>query len=96
MKITLRRTANSAGSPVLFPQDSLATLYNPLSPISQKLLRQRPRSVPLSKIHLLGQLSDSPKSYHPRSPRPVAAETKTGVRFFSRRRLLKPPTFPAD
>ncbi|GAA5955549.1 hypothetical protein JCM8115_006786 [Rhodotorula mucilaginosa] len=79
VKITLRRTANSAGSPVLFPQDSLATLYNPLSPISQKLLRQRPRSVPLSKIHLLGQLSDSPKSYHPRSPRPVAAETKTGI-----------------
>ena len=90
VKITLRRTADSAGSPVLFPQDSLATLYNPLSPISQKLLRQRPRSIPLSKIHLLGQLSDSPKSYHPRSPRPVTAETKTGVRLLLQTLVLRP------
>ncbi|GAA5869832.1 hypothetical protein JCM3774_000508 [Rhodotorula dairenensis] len=78
VKITLRRTADSVHSPVPFPQDSIATLYNPLSPIAQKFLRQKPRSVPLSKIHLLGQLSDSPKSYHPRSPRPTT-DPKTGV-----------------
>ncbi|GAA5986679.1 hypothetical protein JCM10908_003854 [Rhodotorula pacifica] len=94
VKITLRRTADSLRSPVTFPQDSLATLYNPLTPISQKLLRQQPRSVPLSKIHLLGQLSDSAKSYHPRTPR-ATTESKTGVLSALMKKVF-PPAKPSS
>lgn len=79
VKITLREKAGSMRS-TPFPQDSLLTLYNPLTPIAQKVLRQKPRSAPVSKIHLLGQLSETPKSYHPRTPGP-AVEPKKGVRL---------------
>ncbi|GAA6031061.1 hypothetical protein JCM8097_003985 [Rhodosporidiobolus ruineniae] len=62
-KMTLRRSPASASSPYPFPRDSLVTLYNPLSNVLGKL-KVKPRSVPLSRIHLLGPLTDS-KPYHP-------------------------------
>ncbi|GAA5924383.1 hypothetical protein JCM1841_001684 [Sporobolomyces salmonicolor] len=60
-KMTLRRTPASANSPFPFPRDSVVTIYHPLS----KFPGVKARTVPLSKIRLLGPLSDSPKPYHP-------------------------------
>ncbi|BGP39104.1 hypothetical protein JCM10450v2_003057 [Rhodotorula kratochvilovae] len=63
-KMTLRRVPASLHSPLPFPRDSLVTLENPLTPLLRKL-GQKPRTVPLARMRLLGPISDSPKSYHP-------------------------------
>lgn len=63
-KMTLHRTPASLNSPFPFPRDSIVSIHSPLTRLSTKL-GQKPREVPLSKIQLLGPLSDSPKPYHP-------------------------------
>ncbi|GAA5916793.1 hypothetical protein JCM5296_007392 [Sporobolomyces johnsonii] len=88
-KMTLRRTPASATSPFPFPRDSLVTLHNPLT----KIPGVKPRTVPLSKIRLLGPLSDSPKSYHPAS---MTVQSKERGTFSSildtlRHKYLAPP-----
>ncbi|GAA6061394.1 hypothetical protein JCM10212_000654 [Sporobolomyces blumeae] len=62
-KMTIRR--NGPVNPShLFPRDSVVSIYSPLTRLSGKL-GQKPRQVPLSRIQLLGPLSNSPKPYHP-------------------------------
>ncbi|GAA5858687.1 hypothetical protein JCM5353_004929 [Sporobolomyces roseus] len=63
-KMVLHRSSTSLHSSLPFPPDSTISIYSPLTRISSKL-GQKPRQVPLSKIRLLGPLSDSPKPYHP-------------------------------
>ncbi|GAA6046452.1 hypothetical protein JCM3770_004930 [Rhodotorula araucariae] len=66
-KMTLRRVPASLHSPLPFPRDSLITLeacFSPLTPLLRKL-GQKPRTVPLARMRLLGPISDSPKPYHP-------------------------------
>ncbi|BGP15237.1 hypothetical protein JCM10213_000810 [Rhodosporidiobolus nylandii] len=62
-KMTLRRSPASLSSPYPFPRDSLVTLHHPLSHVLQKV-GVKPTSTTLSKIHLLGALTDN-KPYHP-------------------------------
>lgn len=63
-KMVLHRSSASLHSSLPFPPDSTISIYSPLTRLSSKL-GQKPRQVPLSKIRLLGPLSDSPKPYHP-------------------------------
>ncbi|GAA5927852.1 uncharacterized protein JCM15063_006014 [Sporobolomyces koalae] len=63
-RMTLHRTPASLNSPLMFPPDSLISIHSPLTKLFKKL-GQKPRQVPLSKIRLLGPLSNSPKPYHP-------------------------------
>lgn len=61
-KMSIRRPT-SARPTQLFPQHSLVTIHTPLS----KLPFLRAREVPISNISLLGPLSTSRRSYHPRN-----------------------------
>ncbi|GAA5974630.1 hypothetical protein JCM5350_001226 [Sporobolomyces pararoseus] len=63
-KMTLHRSPASLNSPFPFPLDSTVSVHSPLTRLAAKL-GQKPREVPLSRIRLLGPLSDSPKPYHP-------------------------------
>ncbi|GAA5855689.1 hypothetical protein JCM8547_001645 [Rhodosporidiobolus lusitaniae] len=76
-RMTLRRPLTST-SPYPFPPDALVSLYNPLTPLMSKIARVKPRTVPLSKMRLLGPLSD-PKPYHPR----FQEEAQKASRFWS-------------
>lgn len=62
-RLTLRRPLDSPPG-IAFPRDAQLGLYTPL----QKLPGLKtPRMVTLSDIHLLGPLSDRPRSWHPRA-----------------------------
>lgn len=80
--MTIRRSPASLTSPYPFPRDSLVTIENALSPITSKF-GQKPRTVPLARIHLLGPLSDSPKPYHPLLQAQQQPKKKNGVCYFS-------------
>ena len=75
-KLTLRRPL-SPTTRAHFHSESIVGIHTPIT----SLPFLSPRAVPLSKIHLLGPLSNHPQPYHPASgPTQPASAPQSGVR----------------